>query len=233
MTNPERMAPAGARTTSPPFDRPSRLVLVRHGEATCSLEGVIGGVRGCTGLSPAGRAQVAALARRLERSGELGPVAALYSSRVRRAVETAEILAPALGGGLDGGPIPFVQDCGLCELHPGAADGLTWAEYARRFAEPDWDADPTTPLAPGGESWSGFVERASSALVALAAAHRDETVVVATHAGVIESAMLRLMPVDQGVVRLGLRTAHASLTVWELGERRWLLQRYNDQVLDA
>ena len=59
-----------------------------------------------------------------------------------------------------------MTDCDLCELHPGEADGLDLGEFLARFAEPDWDVDPARPLAPGGESWLGFVERASAAVCA-------------------------------------------------------------------
>ncbi|MGH8982032.1 MAG: histidine phosphatase family protein [Acidimicrobiales bacterium] len=204
------------------------VVLVRHGEAVCNTTGVVGGRRGCTGLTAEGRHQVELLAARLARRGELGSVGALYSSVLPRAVETAAILAPALDGWRRGPPLRARQDCDLCELHPGDADGLSWDEFAARFREPDWDTDPGVPIAPGGESWLGFVSRASGAVERLAAEHRGETVVVACHAGVIEATMLRWLPVRRDVARLGLRTAHASLTVWEAGEEAWTLQRYND-----
>ncbi len=224
------------------MDGVTRLVLVRHGEAVCNVVGVVGGPKGCTGLTTSGRVQASGLARRLARTGELGGVGALYASVLPRAVETAEILAPGLVGP-DGVPPPVTTDCGLCELHPGEADGLTWEEYLARFTEPDWDADPAAPIAPGGEGWTGFVARAATALERVVAAHRGETVVVVTHAGVVEASLLRFLPVDPKVPRLALHTMHASLTVWQrLGDdvtdrgsfgiggtrRRWLLVRYND-----
>jgi 2,3-bisphosphoglycerate-dependent phosphoglycerate mutase len=220
-------------------DDVTRLVLVRHGEARCNVDGVIGGVRGCTGLTADGRGQAARLARRLSRTGELGPVAALYSSVLPRAVETAAIVAPALTWADGEGP-GVTRDCALCELHPGDADGLTWDEYSSRFAQPDWDADPSTPIAPGGEGWTAFVGRAAAALERVASAHPGGTVVVVTHAGVVEASMLRFLPVDPRVARLGLHTAHASMTVWldpvggsartgpDGNSRRWRLERYND-----
>jgi probable phosphoglycerate mutase len=216
----------------------TRLVLVRHGEAVCNVEGVVGGRHGCTGLTPLGRAQAARLAERLKRTGELGEVCALYASVLPRAVETAELLAPALSTA-DGGAPQVVRDCELCEMHPGEADGLTWDE----FNEPDWDADPSAPIAPGGEGWSGFVARAAAGLERLGQHHDGETVVVVTHAGVVEASMLRFLPLDPSVARLGLHPAHTSLTVWRrpadgAGDTaqtassaprgRWRLERYND-----
>jgi 2,3-bisphosphoglycerate-dependent phosphoglycerate mutase len=218
--------PPQVRTTPPPAAEATRVVLVRHGEAVCNVEGVVGGRTGCRGLTGAGAAQVSALAGRLAASGELAGVAALYSSVLPRALETAAILAPALDRWRDGPPLDVAADCDLCELHPGQADGLTWAELAERYPEPDWDADPARPLAPGGESWAGFVDRAAAAVARLADAHPGELVVAACHAGVIEATLLRFLATDRE--RLRLPTAHASLTVWQRLDGEWTLRRYND-----
>ena len=224
--------PAGIRTV-PAESGPAatRLVLVRHGEAVCDTSGVCGGPLGCSGLTEAGVAQVTRLAERLAASAELTGAAALYASVLPRALETAEIIRPALAG--PGRAVPPVRaECSLCELHPGEADGLTWEEFAARFDEPDWDRSPDTPLAPGAESWTSFVARASAALEGIAACHPGELVVVATHAGVIEASVLAFLPVAGGLegARLGLRTRHASLTTWEVEGGRWRLLGYNDDA---
>ena len=55
-----------------------------------------------------------------------------------RAIETAEILSPALGG------LEVRPECDFCEGHPGEADGLTWAELDERYpVDPGWDGDTT------------------------------------------------------------------------------------------
>jgi probable phosphoglycerate mutase len=167
------------------------------------------------------------MAGRLASSGELAGTTALLASVLPRAVETAEILAPALGRRTD----EIVVDCALCELHPGAADAMIWEQYAERYGVPDWDVDPSQPIAPGGESWSGFVDRAAAALEGVAARHPGGLVVIATHAGFIESSVLRFLvgsPPDTAHRRLRLRTEHASLTEWERTEAGWRLLRYND-----
>ena len=100
-----------------------------------------------------------------------------------------------------------MADCDLCELHPGEADGLTWDEFRDRYGEPDWDVDPDSVVAPGGESWTGFVDRvAASALTALSERHHGELVVVVCHGGVIEASMLSFLPGGPGRGRLGLPT---------------------------
>jgi broad specificity phosphatase PhoE len=97
-----------------------RLVLIRHGESEHAVNNIVGGPRGCQGLTPRGREQAGRLAERLRRTGELADCAALLTSPWPRARQTAEILQPAL-------PVTAVtEDPNLCELLPGQADGLTW-----------------------------------------------------------------------------------------------------------
>jgi probable phosphoglycerate mutase len=206
----------------------AQIVIVRHGEAVCNLEGIIGGHRGDGGLTELGVRQAEALRDRLARSGELADAVALYTSSLPRAIETGAIIAPALAEGI----VARVDD-ELSELRPGEADGMSWDEFVERFGAPDWDADPAAPLAPGGESWTGFYERCVRVLDALAAAHRGERVVVVAHGGVIEQALK--LAFDCGAsARLRLRTENGSMTELEHRDGSWHLLTYNDRApLDA
>ena len=47
--------PDGVRRIFPSRPDATRIVLVRHGEAVCNVSGVVGGARGCTGLTELGR----------------------------------------------------------------------------------------------------------------------------------------------------------------------------------
>jgi broad specificity phosphatase PhoE len=253
---PGPVAPAGVRTVPPGSPGATRLVLIRHGEAVCNVAGVCGGPIGCTGLTEVGRAQVEALRARLSVTGELAGADVLYASVLPRAIETAKIVAPALSasgvaagtepadtegartvgagvggaGSAPGGHLEIVTECGLCELHPGDADGLTWTEFTEKFGTLDWDADPGQPIAPAGESWTGFVNRVDAVLDTLASRHCGQLVVVACHAGVIEASLLAKVPVAGGLegARLQLRTRHASMTSWEVDDGRWRLLGFND-----
>ena len=109
----------------------TRLVLVRHGESRATVDRTLGGHESCRGLTERGRRQAQALADRLERTGELSDTSVLLTSVLPRAIETAEIVAPALGS------LEIERDCDFCEFHVGEADGLT-----RRFTP--------TRLPPGG-----------------------------------------------------------------------------------
>ncbi len=201
----------------------THLVLVRHGEAECNARGVIGGHLGCTGLSALGVAQAEALRDRWEASGEMRHAGALYASVLPRAIQTAKIIAPALGG------LEVGVDCDLCEMHPGECDGMTWQEFARLYPTPDFAADPDRALSPGGESWSGFQRRVDVSLRSLADRHQGETVVAACHGGVVNASLAVFLGADDAI-RLDLRTRNTSITEWEREDGRWRLLRYNDSA---
>jgi probable phosphoglycerate mutase len=156
----------------------TRLVLVRHGASRAYDEGVVGGPRGCHGLSDTGRVQASALRDRLRATGELAPDVVL-TSILPRAIETAEIVGAAFSA-----PEP-VADCAYCELHPGECDGMTWDEYRTRYGEP---TDSDVHMSPGGESLRTFDARVRTATEALLAMYRGRTVVMFTHGGFISAA---------------------------------------------
>jgi len=201
----------------------TRLAIVRHGEAHCNVEEVVGGHRGCRGLTERGVRQAEALARRLRRTGEFATASALYTSVLPRAVMTAEILSDALGLGTP------VRTCSLCERHPGEADGLTWAQFEARYRRRSLPGDdPELPLSPGGESWAGFLDRAADALRRIAAAHPGELVVVAAHGGVIDASLIRFLSLPDHGAAVRLHPEHTSITEWHHTGGRWRLVRYAD-----
>ena len=202
----------------------TRLVLVRHGEAECNVGQRFGGPLGCSGLSDHGRQQVARLRDRLRRTGELADANRLYASTLPRAIETAEILNEALGLDLE-------TDERVCELHPGEADNMTFAEYTKTYyaeGSAKWRDDPSIPTAPGGESWTGFMERVIAALHDLTERHVGETIVVACHGGIVDASMLQLLGMGGGYVPARFVTENASMTEWVRRKERWRLVRYND-----
>jgi 2,3-bisphosphoglycerate-dependent phosphoglycerate mutase len=191
------------------------------------VDSIVGGHEGCRGLSERGRRQVEALRDRLAVTGEVR-ADALVASVLPRAVETAEILAPALGG------LPVTQDCDVCEQHPGEGDGLAWEEFEAKFRPEGWRFDPYEPIAPGGESVAEFNARVARTLTRLASEHRGGTVVVACHGGVVAASMISFLglPFHGGLTRLF--SDNTSLTEWVLPDddaehpHPWRLLRYND-----
>lgn len=200
-----------------------RVVLVRHGEAHAGVDRIIGGDRGCRGLTETGRSQAAALRDRLLRTNELRP-GVVYASTLPRAIETAEIVAEAF---------PHIsevrRDRSLCEQEPGECDGMHFDDALERYA-PDFD-HVDAPMSPGGESTREFDARVRAAVDTLLAAHSGETIVVVTHGGFISAATLYAFgaPGLTVVHPFRLWPSNTSLTEFTAsGEPPWLVHRYND-----
>ena len=200
------------------------LTLVRHGESDVTVRQVFGGERSCTGLSALGVQQAEALRDRLRRTRELS-VDRLWSSTLPRAIETAEVLAPALGD------LDLCTDPELQELRPGPeADGTPFGEYEERFGVFDqWD-EPHRPIAPGGESLAEFQHRVGRALFAVADEAVGQSVLIVCHGGVIDGAFRSLLGYSHPV---GLFSLNTSITQFQRsadgdGPHRWALVRYND-----
>lgn len=206
----------------------TRLILIRHGASRHKVDGIMGGPRGCRGLTDTGRAQGEALTRRLA-SELLEPPQAVYSSVIPRAIETASILT-AMAGWPD-----VIQHCGLCTWHaPSDADGRPWADYFREHGIEGGGV--YRPFQRGNESWSELVGRTGRALEEIAGRHRGQTVVIVTHAEVVTSSLIVFggLPLALG---FDAQVAPVSLTEWttegdpEAWPRpRWTLARFNDSV---
>jgi broad specificity phosphatase PhoE len=199
----------------------TRLVLVRHGESNATVLRVAGGLKGCTGLSPLGRDQALALRDRWLTHPEVD-ADVLVASDLRRAVETAELIAPALGH------LAVEVDDGLREMDPGPeCDGLSWDDIVQRVESSEWESDPYHYGFPGGETLAGFQHRAAVALSALVRRYDDKTVVAVCHAGVIDVAFRLFLRVPF-VHNFELRTVNTSITELTLVSPQWRLLRYND-----
>jgi len=140
------------------------LVLTRHGLTSRSEPEQHLGQRIDLGLSDTGRAQAAALGRRL------GGVAVerIVASPLRRARETAEIIR----SGLPDQPAVEI-DPRLREMDYGEWEGLTYQQIHERdgAARTRWEADPAANACPGGESGDDVARRATAFLVDLMAWH--------------------------------------------------------------
>ena len=198
----------------------TRLILVRGGQG--DARGRFNQHDG-PGLDELGRAQAKRAAARLAVTVNGDDVATVLSSRRRRSVETAQLISPAL-------EVPqSMPTCDLCEMHPGAAEGLTQEEMAERFG-------PNYAFVPGAEPWTDFVPRATEALERIARAHRGRTVVGVTESAVVKASIIAFgqMPVSAAEV---IMTDYGSITEWSClvdGDVRrvgtWRLERYNDTI---
>lgn len=154
-----------------------RLLLVRHGESTANAEGRLQGHVDYP-LSERGRRESALLARRLTGL----PIDALYASPLRRAQETAGIIAARLG-------LEIIERRELMEHDVGALGGLMGQEILERYpafvqARREGRRDAYL-LIEGMEPYEDFNRRALTVLDEIIAAHPEQTVVAVTHGGVM------------------------------------------------
>ncbi|MGV0791106.1 bifunctional RNase H/acid phosphatase [Mycolicibacterium sp. XJ1819] len=150
---------------------PTRFLLLRHGQTELSVQRRYSG-RGNPALTELGRRQAQAAARYL---GEKGGIAAVVTSPLQRAHDTARAAADALG-------LDAVVDDDLIETDFGAWEGLTFGEAAERDPELHrrWLRD-TSVAPPGGESFDRAAERIRRAQARIITGHPGETVLVVSH----------------------------------------------------
>lgn len=154
------------------------LLLARHGQTAWNASRRFQGSTDVR-LSERGRAQAAALGRRL--SGRR--LAAVYVSPLRRARETARIVLETRGSTL---PVVSVDE--LRELSLGQWEGRTVDEIKGHEGDPylAWLRAPHDCLPPGGEPLDRVAARVRQGLDRIAAAHAEEDeVLVVAHGGVI------------------------------------------------
>jgi probable phosphoglycerate mutase len=208
----------------------TELVFVRHGEAHCNANGVVGGPATCTGLTNLGYDQVEQAAARPADEHKNRPFTALYAGPRFRLRQTGEILSQALG-------LPMRTEPGLDGPVHGAADGKPWTEV-KTAADGGPHANPDRPWAEGSDTWNGYLQRAGDFLRDLVDRHEGDRVLFAAHGETVIVAHTLLLAIPLGSPA-GFTVSHGSISSWQhhlnrLGQRRWLLDRHNDTAhLDA
>jgi probable phosphoglycerate mutase len=195
--------PAQQALWVPPSSSPTRLVLVRHGSTEHSAERRFSG-RNELPLVAEGERQAAALAARAAAS--FADAAAIVSSPLRRAVQTAEAIAATLG-------VDVVTNDDLAEVDFGDWEGLTFGEA--RTANPtqlaDWLASPDT-APPGGESFTALARRVRRGRDAVIGGYPGRTVLVVSHVSPIKTLLrLALDAPPVSMYRIHLDTASISI----------------------
>jgi len=200
----------------------TRVFIIRHGESGAQVGGLLSGHNTCIGLSDRGRRQAETLRDRLVRTRELGAIDAVYTSILPRAIETAEMLRPALG------EVRPSAECDWCEIHAGEAEGLSYDEM--RFPA-DGDPDAFSRNIPGGETWAECYARVGRRLRRIAIDHAGGRVVVVAHGGTVGASFVALgnLPVGGGVA-MTRETVNTSITEWRTSGEAWRLVRFNDSA---
>lgn len=169
--------------------RMTTILLVRHGETDWNQERRWQG-HADRPLNDVGRAQAEELADELA-SRE---IAAVYSSDLARARQTAELVAGRHG-------LDVTLDSALREVDVGEWSGLSLEEAESRYPEgfrrwQDGHSGWTE-----GETYEAMGERVVAAVLRIAARHPGETVLVVTHGGSIRACRAAAAGLDYATSR--------------------------------
>jgi broad specificity phosphatase PhoE len=194
-------APASAAWTGQ-VGAPTRLLLLRHGQTELSVQRRYSG-HGDPELTPLGHAQAAGAALRL---AAVPDVAAVLTSPLRRARQTAAAVADATGA-------PLVVRDALIETDFGAWEGLTFAEARARDPElhASWlGSEEVAP--PGGESFAAVGRRIEAEREAVLEEYAGATVVLVSHVTPIKMLLRDALQGGPGILyRLHLDLAALSI----------------------
>ena len=173
-------------------------------------------------MSEEGRRQATRLGQRLARGLSHRRLAGFYSSDLKRAFSTAELIGVAIG-------VTPSPAAGLREIYLGEWEGLNSTEIAERY--PDawalWTETPSWDVVPGGEGAAPFESRVGAQMDSILACHEHGDALVVTHGGVIQVALHRVV----GHPNHGLfpfRIQNASLSIIEKRNGRFVISSVND-----
>jgi broad specificity phosphatase PhoE len=149
-----------------------RLILVRHGETAWNQERRIQGGSSDVELSEVGKKQAERLGLALKEKR----INAIYSSTLKRALDTAQAIASQH-------KLTVQVESDLREMEVGDLEGVPIAELGANFSQflLEWRQGQGLEKLPGGESIADLADRVWAAIQDIIQRHRRETVVVVSH----------------------------------------------------
>jgi probable phosphoglycerate mutase len=181
------------------------LYCVRHGESTYNVEGRLQGQSDLPRLSPLGIRQSEAVAAALANM----PIDAIYASPLRRAMETAEVIAGALRLEIRIEPRLKEIDIGIFQDKLRSELEVLYPNDLGRWLS----GDPDFAI-PGGESRRQLARRGREALETIARAGHQHAVVVG-HGGVLVAAVKALLGIPLQEPPLALENGSITTLVFD------------------
>jgi alpha-ribazole phosphatase len=197
------------------------LYLVRHGETDWNAGHRYQGHSDLP-LNRKGIEQARQLAGRLKSQ----KVELVFSSDLRRAMETAQIL-------MEGRDTPIQPEPRLREIKFGVLEGHTFDEALKLWPEmiKKWVEDNNQPP-DGGERLDEFVQRVSRFMEEIRQSCADKTVLIVAHAGplreIIRSLLVPAGAPDDFLGKLRFSLENASLTEFQIDDENIIINRLND-----
>lgn len=197
-----------------------RILLIRHGETEFNRNHRFQG-RIDVPLNQEGVDQAQALARALQNES----LAAIYSSPLRRAVETARLVKSFHPS------TPFFEEPGLIEMDLGEFDGIEGQRWAENY--PDfrkrWLESPANLRMPGGESLQDLQKRVVDTLERITLNYSPEdTLLISSHNFVNRTILCHALGKSLDSFR-ELRQGNAALNILYKEGREMRVEVINDQ----
>jgi alpha-ribazole phosphatase len=191
--------------------------LIRHGQTLWNCHARYQGHTDVE-LGESGRLQARLLSERLATQ----PLKAVYASDLRRALETAEIIAAPHN-------LRVELLSQLREINFGAWEGLTYQEIRERFGDlvDRWHAAPGDVPIPDGEVFQELKDRACAAIAELVRRHESEAIAVVTHGGTIRAIICALLDISMNHL-FRIRQDNAALNIIDFYDNFAVLSLLND-----
>jgi probable phosphoglycerate mutase len=197
-----------------------QLIMIRHAQSAANISGQLTGQIDSP-LSDLGHIQAAAVAERLA----CEPIDCFYASDLQRAVLTAEAICSRQPGSRQP-----VQHGWLRERHGGVLQGLSKQQRKSHYPQlhAAWKSDdPNLPIQ-GGESRRQFQDRVIAGIKKLASQHRDDTIAVVAHAGVLLAMFSFVFNCPQNGNRL--RCANTAICRFRFELDLWSMECWGDSA---
>jgi len=164
----------------------TRIVVVRHGRTEWNRVERLRG-RADIALDNVGIKQAEAAARRIKE----WTISTIYSSPLRRALTTAEIIAATLG-------LKVQEMSDIIDIDYGEWQGLLNEEVIARDGRlyTRWIENPDGVKFPGGEEFNEVRQRVSKAVNDLIQRHPKESIVLVSHKVICQILVLSLLGLD-------------------------------------
>ena len=169
-----------------------RLLLIRHGISEGSVQGHFFG-KTDTILLPEGKEQVIEASSKVSRWLNKFPSLKLYTSPLRRATGTLEILIKSLKLNNENLSSEVIHE--FSELNFGEWEGETASSLLEKYPEsfPEHCKNIVTSSPPGGESLSELSKRVCPALFDILSSANGQTIVIVAHLAVNRIILCRIL----------------------------------------
>lgn len=197
------------------------LYFLRHGQTALSREDNFSG----SGLDPDLTAEGTEMAQAFADAYRTTQWNAVYTSSLKRAIQTAQPLCDALG-------LAIEKRDGLNEIAYGKWEGQTRETVTRDYHDDylRWLADPAWHAPTGGELAITIAHRALCVIEEIEERFKTGSVLIVSHKATIRIILCSLLGIDVGRFRYRLSCPVGSISIIEFGDSGPLLKVLADRM---